>query len=77
MQDFGDSNTLTQQEIANIEAYVLQLNGVERAQIIHPGLAPPLFFGLTIAVFGLATLWLLGARYKRRKSRTPQIPEGS
>ncbi len=77
MQDFGDSNTLTQQEIANIEAFVLQLNGVERAQLIHPGLAPPLFFGLTIAVFGLATLWLLGARYKRRNSRTPRIPEGS
>jgi len=65
MQDFGDSNTLTQQEIANTEAYILQLNGVERARIMHPGLAPPLFFGLTIAVFGLATLWLLGARYKK------------
>jgi ubiquinol-cytochrome c reductase cytochrome b subunit len=77
MQDFGDSNTLTQQEIANIEAYVLQLNGVERAQIMHPGLAPPLFFGLTIAAFGLALLWLLGVRYKGRNSGRPQIPEGS
>ncbi len=71
MQDFGDSNTLTQQEIANIEAYVLELNGVERGRIMHPGIAPPLFFALTIAVFGLTALWLLGIRFKER-SREPK-----
>jgi len=53
MLPFGDSESLTQQMIANVEAYVLRLNGVERAQPVHPGLEPHFFFWLMVIVFGL------------------------
>jgi ubiquinol-cytochrome c reductase cytochrome b subunit len=53
MLPFGDSQSLTQQMIANVEAYVLHLNGVDRAQITHPGLEPRAFFWLVVIVFGL------------------------
>jgi hypothetical protein len=36
-----------------VEAYVLRLNGVERAQPVHPGLEPHFFFWLVVIVFGL------------------------
>ena len=50
MPAFGDTRTLTQQQIANIEAYLLQLNGVDRATIVHPGVQPRIFFrGVSIA----------------------------
>ena len=54
MLPFGDSESLTQQMIANVEAYVLDLNGVDRAQITHPGLEPRTFFWLVAIVYGLA-----------------------
>jgi mono/diheme cytochrome c family protein len=54
MLAFGDTESLTQQMITNVEAYVLYLNGVDRAQLIHPGLQPRLFFWLVVIVFGLA-----------------------
>ena len=60
MQDFGDSNTLTQQQIAEIEAYILQLNGVDRAQLRHPGLPPKDFLWITLAIFGLTVFGLSG-----------------
>jgi ubiquinol-cytochrome c reductase cytochrome b subunit len=53
MLPFGDDESLTQQMIANVEAYVLHLNGVERAQPLHPGLQPRLLFWLVVIVFGL------------------------
>jgi sulfur oxidation c-type cytochrome SoxX len=53
MLPFGDSKSLTQQMITNVEAYVLHLNGVDRAQLVHPGLHPHLFFWLVVIVFGL------------------------
>jgi mono/diheme cytochrome c family protein len=43
MLPFGDNNTLTQQAISQIEAYILRLNGVARAELSHPGLQPRLF----------------------------------
>ena len=62
MLAFGDSHTLSQQEIAEVEAYVLSLNGVDRAQLIHPGMKPEHFFLLVIGVFlligiGAALVW--------------------
>ncbi len=54
MLAFGDSESLTQQMIANVEAYVLDLNGVDRAQIMHPGLDRRTFFWLVVIVYGLA-----------------------
>jgi ubiquinol-cytochrome c reductase cytochrome b subunit len=51
MLPFGDSESLTQQMIANVEAYVLDLNGVNRAQPVHPGIQPHYFFFLIVVVF--------------------------
>jgi len=52
MLAFGDSGSLTQEMIANVEAYVLHLNGLDRAQLVHPGLQPQYFFWLVVIVFG-------------------------
>lgn len=53
MLPFGDDHTLTQPQIANVEAYVLKLNRVDRAQLVHPGISPHLFFWLVLAAFTL------------------------
>lgn len=53
MPDFGDSNSLTQQEIADIEAYILQMNHVNRAHIINPGIAPKPFFYIVLGISAL------------------------
>lgn len=60
MLSFGDNNTLTQQAISQIEAYILRLNGVDRAELSHPGLQPVTFFWLAVIVFGLTGLVLTG-----------------
>jgi ubiquinol-cytochrome c reductase cytochrome b subunit len=57
MQPFGDSTALSQAMISDIEAYVLHLNGVDRTQIVHPGIEPRLFFWLVVAAFGV--IWLV------------------
>lgn len=44
MFDYGDSYSLTQPQIANIEAYILSLNGVNRAQINSPNSAKTFFY---------------------------------
>jgi hypothetical protein len=64
MLPFGDSESLTQQMIANVEAYVLHLNGVDRAQLVHPGVEPRLFFWLVVVLFfiALASSWAWGAK---------------
>lgn len=54
MLPFGDSESLTQQMIANVEAYVLHLNTVDRAQPVHPGIQPHYFFWLVVTVFAIA-----------------------
>jgi len=65
MLPFGDSHSLTQQEISNIEAYVLRLNGVDRAQLINPGMRPERFFIVTAFLFGLTALILGGIWNKK------------
>ena len=71
MLPFGDSESLTQQMIANVEAYVLHLNGVNRAQITHPGLEPPTFFWLVVVVFGfvLGGFWVWKSRRREKINR--------
>ncbi|MGZ7046247.1 MAG: c-type cytochrome, partial [Candidatus Aminicenantales bacterium] len=74
MPKFGDSNTLTQPQIAHLEAYVLSLNGVRRARILRPGISPAPFFGLVAAVFAISGLGLGGIRLwrkRRTKGRRP------
>lgn len=51
---FGQK-TLSQAQIADIEAYILHLNGVDRAQIINPGIAPYDF----LYIFGIIFLVLV------------------
>jgi hypothetical protein len=53
---------LTQQMMAEIEAYILKLNGVDRAAILYPGIVPYAFFAMTVggyavAVFVILLLW--------------------
>ncbi len=66
MPPFGDHKDLTQEAIANVEAYVLALNGVDRAKILKPGIPPALFFLLVTATFVLAgtilAILLMGRR---------------
>jgi ubiquinol-cytochrome c reductase cytochrome b subunit len=75
MLPFGDSESLTQQMIANIEAYVLSLNGVDRAQIVHPGIEPHTFFWLVVAFFALVLggfwVWKGRARGDRPSAGPP------
>lgn len=63
MPSFGDGNSLTQQQIANVEAYLLSLNGVDRAQIMNPGMPPKRFF-LIVVPLVIVILLILGGIYK-------------
>ncbi len=53
MLPFADDHTLTQPQIANVEAYVMKLNGVNRAQLAHPGISPKLLFWLVLIAFAI------------------------
>jgi ubiquinol-cytochrome c reductase cytochrome b subunit len=70
MAAFGDSNDLSPQQIANIEAYILRLNGVDRAQLVNPGMAPRTFF-LLIALALMIPLLFLGGIYRCLPTRPP------
>ncbi len=67
---FGMTKTLTQEEIADLEAYLLERNGVDRARIPHPGIPPMTFFFLTAGGFVLIAATLGGIwAYKRGKGK--------
>ncbi|MFB3926243.1 MAG: cytochrome b N-terminal domain-containing protein [Syntrophales bacterium] len=71
MPPFGAERDLTQPEIADIEAYVLGLNHVDRARIMHPGIKPKLFIALAaglniIAWLFPAWVWIRGKHGKAR-----------
>ncbi len=70
MAAFGDSNDLSPQQIANIEAYLLRLNGVDRAQLINPGIFPRSFFLLAVLVLMIPLLFL-GGIYRCLPTRPP------
>jgi hypothetical protein len=72
MLPFGDTNTLTQEQIADIEAYIEGINGVDRGAINHPGLSPDTFFIFTLFTFlivliNLCGWWLWGVGKEERK----------
>ncbi len=69
MPAFGDTNTLTQQEISNIEAFVLALNGVERSQLVNPGIQPRVFFLIVVVLYVLVIL-ILGGMWSKKSGRT-------
>jgi ubiquinol-cytochrome c reductase cytochrome b subunit len=63
MPAFGDTSTLSQADLADVIAYVMRLNGVDRAEIMHPGVTPKVYFhwclGTTVTTaFLLAAGWL-------------------
>jgi hypothetical protein len=72
MPAFGTTHSLTVQEIANIEAYVLSLNGVDAAKIIHPGITPLRFVEGTVALFAVALLAIGGLWIRSRASLPTQ-----
>jgi len=78
MPAFGATNTLTQQQISNVEAYVLRLNRVDRAQIVHPGIPPRTFFVISVIAFGVTWLalgaWWGAARRKREGATSFSAP---
>jgi len=71
MFNYGDSYALTQPEIASIEAYILYLNNINRAEIQSPPSARK-FFALAVWIFVVVTIILIiiGLVYKKshRKS---------
>ena len=69
MLPFGDQHMLTQAEISDLEAYVLSLNGVNRAERIHPGMESMQFFIFTVIAYGLilvGALIIWGTNRSRR-----------
>ena len=56
MPAFGESMKLTQEMICEIEAYVLKINGVDRAKIFSPGTSPKTFFLICVVIFGAAAV---------------------
>ena len=67
MLDFGDSYTLTQQEIANIEAYILNLNGVNRAEIQITSFSPKEYYIIVIGTFAVAGVIFVFIAYSKKK----------
>lgn len=65
MPAWGDTRSLTQQEISNLEAYILQLNGSDRGQIINPGIEPRTFFFIVAGIYVLLVLIQGGIRIKK------------
>ena len=68
MPAFGDTSALTQQEIANVEAYILRLNGVDRARLVNPGMQPRSFLLLVVVIYGVVIL-ILGGLWNKRSGR--------
>ena len=72
MFNYGDSYALTQPEIASIEAYILYLNDVNRAEIQSPPSARQ-FFNIAVGLFLLVTIiliiiWLVYKKAHRKSS---------
>ena len=67
MPAFGDTHALTEQMIANIDAYVLALNGVDEARIVDPGITPVHAAEGAAALFALA-LAVVGVLYLRKRN---------
>ena len=72
MLAFGDTQSLTQQMITNVEAYALHLNGVDRAQLSHPGLQPHLFFWLVVLAGFAILVGGAGIRLARGRRENPK-----
>jgi mono/diheme cytochrome c family protein len=56
MPSFGNTYALTQPQIASLEAYIMQLNGVDRAAIVKPGVAPKTYAWVSLVLLGLVVV---------------------
>lgn len=56
MPSFGNTYALTQPQIADLEAYVMRLNEVDRAAIVKPGVAPRIYFWVSLVLLGLVAI---------------------
>ena len=56
MPSFGNTFALTQPQIADVEAYVMQLNGVDRAAIVRPGIKPTTYFWISFVLLGIVVV---------------------
>lgn len=68
MPSFGNTNALTQQQIADIESYVVQVNGVQRATVASSFVGPKAYFWWTLGGFVIvlivSVMALVGVRPK-------------
>lgn len=67
MINYGDSYTLTQQQIANIEAYILNLNGVNRAELQVTSFSPEQYYAVVLGVFIVICIFLGFIRYSQKR----------
>lgn len=73
MFDYGDTYNLTQPQIANIEAYILSLNNVNRAQIESPNTAKSFFYVTLYLYIGLMLLIIFfWQKVRKTKSATEE-----
>jgi ubiquinol-cytochrome c reductase cytochrome b subunit len=70
MPSFGNTYTLSQPQIADVEAYVLALNNTKRAVIVKPGVDPQTYAWWTLGGFLVVAVVsaaaLIGGRKRRR-----------
>jgi ubiquinol-cytochrome c reductase cytochrome b subunit len=69
MEDYGDSHALTQQEIANIEAYILNLNGVNRAEIQITSFSPKEYYIIVAGTFVAVSIIFVFIGYAKKKKQ--------
>lgn len=53
MPSFGNTYALTQPQIADLEAYLMRLNRVDRAAIVNAGVAPKRYAWISFALLGI------------------------
>jgi len=70
MPSFGNTYALTQAQISDVEAYVVQINGAQRATIAHPGVDPKTYAWWTLAGFVVVGFVSGTALLTRRKRNT-------
>ena len=70
MPAFGDDKSLTQPQIAAVESYILQLNSIDRAKIINPGMRPSYFFIMTFLIVSVTFTVVITISHKQ-KSKAP------
>ena len=67
MPSFGNTYALSQPQIADVQAYVLQFNGADRAAIVKPGVAPRVYAWWTLGGFALVVIVGIVALMTRRR----------